>query len=126
MLAQESPLVGDHSPDRLCVSWVHYGQFVLLRYGKLGPKCWTQGGGDRVREKEFIVDCSGNQAGGGLVPGRQSGGHGLGTSYDLPPLEVGVGPCGGTFNSDCELRLCQARFSKESLGMFSEVRGFLN
>ena len=27
------------------------------------------------------------------------------------------------FNSDCELRLCRARFSQESLGMFSEVRG---
>ena len=27
---------------------------LLLRYGKLGPKCWTQGGGDRIRVKEFI------------------------------------------------------------------------
>ena len=27
------------------------------------------------------------------------------------------------FNSDCELRLCRARFSQESLGMFNEVRG---
>ena len=27
------------------------------------------------------------------------------------------------FNSDCELRLCRARFSQESLGMFSELRG---
>ena len=27
------------------------------------------------------------------------------------------------FNSDCELRLCRARFSQESLGMFSEVCG---
>ena len=29
------------------------------------------------------------------------------------------------FNSDCELRLCRTRFSQESLGMFSEVRGIL-
>ena len=27
------------------------------------------------------------------------------------------------FNSDCELRLCRARFSQESLGMFRELRG---
>ena len=27
------------------------------------------------------------------------------------------------FNSDCELQLCRARFSQESLGMFSKVRG---
>ena len=27
------------------------------------------------------------------------------------------------FNCDCELRLCRARFSQESLGMFNEVRG---
>ena len=26
----------------------------MLRYKKLGPKCWTQGGGDRVKAKEFI------------------------------------------------------------------------
>ena len=27
------------------------------------------------------------------------------------------------FNCDCELRLCRARFSQESLGMFNEVHG---
>ena len=55
VLAQESPLVSDHSPERLCVCWVHLGQFALLRYRLLGPKCRTQGGGDRVKAKGIYL-----------------------------------------------------------------------
>ena len=73
----------------------------MLRYGLLGPKCRTQGGGDRVKAKEFIRGAfgksgrrgsgnglairwsrarrwTGSQAGGGQEPGGRSCWRGLG------------------------------------------------
>ena len=50
----------------------------VLRNRTWGPKCWTQGGGDRVRATGFIgTSEAGSQAGGGLVPGGRSGRKGL-------------------------------------------------
>ena len=67
-------MAGDHHSESLCVSWVHVGQFVLLRNRTWGPKCWTQGGGDRVRATGFIgTSEAGSQAGGGPITGRQAG-----------------------------------------------------